>query len=358
MALLYSDGFDLQDMPTRWAVSGTLGDVSYGTATRFGSGKAVTLSEVSANTTSLTILRAFPASASIYAGAAIQVGLETGNASDWTANLFGIYTNNGTNGQLYIRRLSTNAIVAYRGDPNSGSLSSPSGTQIASSAAGVLDGNWRYIEVFATINSTTGQLIVKVDGTVVINFTGNTLNTGVVTAIDAIRFRTGKYISSPNAPISIDDFYICDASGTVNNTFLGDVRIQSLLPSAAGTYTQLTPTGAANNYANVNEVPYNNATYNSSAIIGQRDTYALSDLAASTANVLGMQSVAHMQKSDAGAANAKVTLLSGGSLYYDTTQSIGTSATTYTQMRQTDPATSATWTVAGANNLEAGMEVA
>lgn len=357
MALLYSDGFDLQDAPLRWVTTGTLGAISYGTATRFGAGKAITLVET-ATTTNLSILRAFPASASIYAGAAIQVGLETGNSNDPTANLFGIYTNSGTSGQLYIRRLASNAIAAYRGDPLNGNLSSPSGVLIATSPAGILDGNWRYIEVFAVIHASAGQLIVKVDGVTVINFTGNTLNTGVVTTIDAIRFRTGKYISTGNCPLSIDDVYICDATGSVNNTFLGDVRVQSLLPSAAGTYTQLAPTGAASNYANVNEVPYNNATYNSSPTVGQRDTYTLADLAAGTSTVLGMQSVAHMQKSDAGVAGAKVALVSGGSLYYDTTQSLSASATVYTQMRQTDPATSTTWTVSGANNLEAGMEVA
>jgi hypothetical protein len=65
-----------------------------------------------------------------------------------------------------------------------------------------------------------------------------------------------------------------------------------------------------------------------------------------------------MQKSDAGVANAKVALKSGASVYYDTTQSLSTSAVNYMQMRETDPATSAAWTVAGANALEAGMEVA
>lgn len=359
MALLYSDSFDLQDAPLRWVVSGTVGDIAYTTPTRFGSGKAITLSATTSINVNLTILRAFPASASIYTGAAIQAGLEAANSSnDYTANLFGIYTNGGTNGQLYIRRLTSNAIAAYRGDPNNGSSGSPSGTMIAVSPAGVLDGNWHYIEVFASIHATTGQLVVKINGNTVINFTGNTLNTGVVTTIDAIRFRTGKYVASPNAPISIDDFYVCDATGSTNNTFLGDVRVQSLVPNAAGTHTQLTPTGAASNYANVGEIPYNNATYNASPTVGQRDTYGLSNLAASTTTVLGMQSVAHMQKSDAGTANAKVALLSGGGLYYDATQSLSTSVIAYTQMRQTDPATAIAWTVAGANGLEAGMEVA
>ena len=357
MALLYIDGFDLQDTTMRWVTSGNTGEIVYTTPTRFGGGKAATLNSTT-NTTILSILRSFTPAASVYMGAAVQVGLESGNSSDPTGNLFGVYGDNGTTGHIYLRRLSTNALVVYRGDANAGSLGSPSGTQIATSAAGTLDGNWHYIEMFATINATTGQVIVKVDGTQVINFTGNTKNGGTSTNIDALRFRTGKYFNNPNAVISLDDLYICDATGTVNNTFLGDVRVQSMVPNAAGSSTQLTPTGSANNYANAGESPYNDATYNASSTVGQRDTYALSDLIANTTTIFGVQSVAHMQKSDAGVANAKVALKSGASVYYDNTQSLGSTATAYTQVRETDPATSAAWTVGNANNLEAGMEVA
>lgn len=358
MALLYSDGFDLQDVPMRWTVTGTASDITYATATRLGAGKAATLNAVTNNNASLSILHALPASASIYAGAAIQVGLESGNNYDLTANLFGIYTDSGATGHLYLRRLSTNSLALYRGDPGSGALYNPSGTVIAATAVGTLDGNWHYIEMYATISATSGQVTVRVDGKQVLSFTGNTKNGGTSTNIDAIRFRTGRYITSPNCVVSIDDFYVCDATGTVNNTFLGDVRVQSLVPNAAGSSTQLAPTGSANNYANVGEVPYNGATYNASPTSGQRDMYGLSDLAASTTTVYGLQSVAHMQKSDAGTANAKVALKSGGSLYYDTTQSLSTSAVGYVQMREVDPATATAWTVATANALEAGMEVA
>ncbi len=357
MALLYSDGFDLQDVGLRWIVNGSVSDITFATGTRLGAGKAATLN-TTASVSSLSIMRALPASASLYMGAAIQVGTEAGNNSDPTANLFGIYGDSGVTGHVYIRRLPSNAVALYRGDPNAGTLITPSGTQIAITAPGTLDGNWHYIEMFATINATTGQIIVRIDGKQVINFTGNTKNGGTSTNIDAVRFRTGKYITANNSIISIDDFYVCDATGTTNNTFLGDIRVQSLIPNAAGSSTQFAPTGSANNYVNVGEVPYNNATYNASPTTGQRDTYALSDLTAGTTTVYGLQSVAHMQKSDAGTANAKVALKSGAGVYYDTTQSLSTSATSYTQMRETDPATSAAWTVAGANALEAGMEVA
>lgn len=358
MALLYSDGFDVQDVPMRWTVTGTASDITYATATRLGTGKAATLNSVTGNAVSLSMLRALPACTSIYAGAAVQVGLESGNVNDPTANLFGVYTDSGATGHVYLRRMPTNAIALYRGDASTGTLFSPSGTLIATTSAGLLDGNWHYIEMYATINATTGQVTVRVDGKQVLSFTGNTKNGGTSTNIDAIRFRTGRYLSSPNCVISIDDFYVCDATGTVNNTFLGDVRVQSMIPNAAGSSTQLSPTGSANNYANVGEVPYVSTTYNASPTVGQRDTYGLSDLVASTTTVYGLQSVAHMQKSDAGSASAKVTLKSGSGVYYDATQSLATTATSYVQVRETDPETAAAWTVAGANALEAGMEVA
>lgn len=358
MALLYMDGFDTQDNALRWVQGGVAGDFTYGTATRFGTGKALTISTINAAWTT-NILRSFAASSSIYMGAALQAGLEAdGNGSTPTTNLFGIYADGGSTGHMYLRRLNTNALVAYRGDPNSGYLGSPSGTLIATSAAGVLDGNWHYIEVYAVIHDSTGRLTVKVDGNTVIDFTGDTRNGGTSTNIDAVRFRTGRYISSPSGVLSIDDLYVCDTTGATNNTFLGDVRVQTMLPNAAGSSTQFTPTGSANNWANVGEVPFNNATYNASSTVGQLDLYGLSDLAAGTASVKGVQTVAHMQKSDAGTANAKVAIKSGASVYYDATRSLGTSATSYTQIRETDPATSAAWTASGANNLEAGVEVA
>jgi hypothetical protein len=192
----------------------------------------------------------------------------------------------------------------------------------------------------------------------VVDYTGDTRNAGTSTNIDAIRFRTAIYSSwSPNSPISIDDLYVCNALGTSNNTFLGDVRVQTVLPSGAGSSTQLAPTGSANNWQNVSEVPYNNATYNASSTAGQIDLYTLGDLTAGTTGVYATQSVAHMQKSDAGTANVKVAIKSGATTYYDPTQSLGSTVTAYTAVRETNPATAAAWTVSEVNSVEAGVEV-
>lgn len=355
MALLYMDGFDIGDAVMRWGVTGSTPGYDYTQPTRFGAGKALQMTCPSGNTYA-SISHTFTPSATIYIGAAAKMTLED-NGSCPMSCMFNLATDSGASSQIYLRRTVVNAIAVYRGDGLAGYNNNPAGTLIAQSAANVWDDNWHYIQLSATIHATTGRVIIYVDGTNVVDFTGNTKNTGTSNNIDLVRFKASKYVGASTL-VQIDDLYVCDNTGSTNNTFLGDVRVQSLVPTGAGSSTQLAPTGSANNWQNVSEVPYNNATYNASSTVGQTDLYTLGDLTAGTTGVFATQSVAHMQKSDAGTGNVKVAIKSGASTYYDPTQSLGSTVTAYATVRETNPATSAAWTVSDANALEAGVEVA
>src|SRR5207253_5492268 len=81
---------------------------------------------------------------------------------------------------------------------------------------------------------------------------GNTRNSG----ISGVRFvRYGSSAANISFNRSYDDIVINNALGTVNNDFLGDVRVIGLLPTAVGTNSQLARTGgtSAGNYTAVNE---------------------------------------------------------------------------------------------------------
>jgi len=131
-----------------------------------------------------------------------------------------------------------------------------------------------------------------------ITFTGDTRNGGTATTIDKV------VLGVPGGNAKLDDFYISDSA------FMGDIRIQTLVPSAAGSSTQLTATGGAN-YANTADIPDNTATYNASSTVGNKDLYALGDLAASTSTVKCVQVNTHAWKDDAGAASLKAKVKSG-----------------------------------------------
>jgi hypothetical protein len=229
-------------------------------------------------------------------------------------------------------------------------------TSIAITAPGIVTANrWYFIEVKANINSTTGNVIVKINGQQVINFTGNTKNGGTANTIDAVELIRAVDQDGNN---TYDDFYICDGTGSAPyNTFLNEIRIHALTPNAAGSSTQFTPSAGAN-YTAVDELPYSATDYVSSGTVGFRDTYQLSDLPAGAGTVYAVQNVIIAKKTDAATIALRPAIKSGASVYYGTSAFLGGSDWAIQDLRTTDPNTSVSWTASGVNALEAGFEVA
>jgi hypothetical protein len=189
-----------------------------------------------------------------------------------------------------------------------------------------------------------------------VSFTGDTKNGGTATTIDKVLFHTGN---GSVTITNIADVYILDGTGATNNNFLGDVAVRTLSPSGNGTDSQLMGSDAnqVNNYLLVDEHPYSSTDYNGSATPGQRDTYALTDLAAGINTVYGVQLNGFMAKSDVSLGTAKLVVRAGGNLYSGTTRALSTSYVGYYDLYTTNPDTITAWTVSDVNSLEAGMEV-
>jgi len=332
MALLFMDGFDAGDYASKYAFSGT---PSVG-AGRFG-GSGLTLGSVNYG-----VKKAIAPSAQLFCGFALTTSQTSAVATNASTVLM-LWGDNGTiehlrvgsgGGQVWLGRAGTTLVT----------VANPYGETA---------NNWQYWEVSATVADSGGTCVIRINGTEVINFTGDTRNAGTSTNIDAVQLWRG----TSTTQTTFDDVYICDATGTTNNTFLGDVRVQTLTPSAAGSSTQWAPTGSASNWDNVNELPVSTTDYNSSATSGQRDLYALTDLLAGTAQVLGVQNNVVARKTDAGARSVRTVSKSGATVATGTAVTLGAADTTVSTLRTTDPATSAAWTVSGVNALEAGVEV-
>lgn len=334
MALVFMDGFDARDVAKKWVTVG--GDYSLITATRFGAGYAFR-----SNAAGIGVLtRRFPAAANIYCGFAIRLNGAYGDGGEFMS----LYGDNGTTQHLTFAYTSTGIIRVLRGAVN--------GTLIATGGSLLTD--WQYLEVNATIADAGGTVKVMANGISVIDFTGDTRNAGTSTNLDEVHIGD----TSRNNGYDYDDFYLCNNVGTSNNTFLGDVRVQTLIPTGAGASTQFTPTGGAN-YANVSEYPDNTTTYNASSNVGDRDTYALSNLASGTTGVLGIQENFAAWKADASLGNLKPAMNMGGTVYYGPAVSLGTGVGAWSgAIAETNPATSVAWTPGDVNNMEFGVEVA
>jgi hypothetical protein len=330
MALLFMDGFDGGDMTIKGWAPNVNTSTGNNPATRFGTGRWGGVNS--------TITRiAFPAATKIFTGFSMA---NTYNDTAIRPYIF-LCGDAGATTHLSLG-MTNNGIYLYRG---------ALATLIGQYNFGVTTNIFYNFEISATINDTTGNVVVRMNGITVISYTGDTKNAGTNSTIDAFGLGANGGMTA-----IIDDLYICDDSGAAPyNTFLGDVRVQTLVPNGAGSSTQFTPSTGAN-YTTVDELPYSSTDYVYSNTSGQRDTYTVSDLTG-TPTIYAVQNNVVAKRSDAGAISLRPAIKSGASVYYGTTVALGTSDGTLTDLRTLDPNTSSTWTVSGVNALESGFEV-
>lgn len=344
MTLLYIDGFDNGDFGSLWALTTGGTHIVADTDTPFSVGKCLSRGTIGGGSSD-SIKRQITASATVYFG--FWFRLDT--ASTTTAQIIQVFGDTGATAHTgLLINSSTKLISLFRGT---------TATILATGTTVLNVGAWYFIEWQVTVADSGGLGVVKINGATDINFSGDTKNAGTSTNIDAVSlFST----ASSQPAIRLDDLYVLngldDGVGPANNTFLGQRRVQTLNPNAAGNDTGLTPTGSANNYANVSD--QNAATYNASSVSGTRDTYALPDVVAGTGAIDGIQTVIQAVNSDAGAGSIKPVVRSGGTNYYDPTITLSASAMFSVAVREVDPATSAQWTASGVNALQIGAEVA
>ena len=223
-------------------------------------------------------------------------------------------------------------------------------TVLATSILAISINTWYYIEFKVTI-ADAGTYQVRVNGVDwIASGSGDTQATANASANQIALYQAGSYSSY------FDDLYVCDGTGASNNNFLGDVRVDALLPSGAGTTTAWTPSTGAN-YTCVDEAAPNDTDYVESATANQVDTYAMGNLPYAAGSVFAVQVVDMARKTDAGARSIQTAVRSGASDYYGSTVSLGDTYVAVMKQYDTDPADSAAWTVTKVNALEAGIKL-
>jgi hypothetical protein len=244
-----------------------------------------------------------------------------------------------------------------------------------------LNGSWQPIAVVngvtvgtgtATVSSTwtlfetyfkladAGRFIVKRDGNIIIDYSGDTLVTANVHFDNLIFGHTTNY------EIYIDDIAVNNTDGANDNSWCGDGIILKLTPSGSGTTNNWLNSGSVSgsaNYLYVDEYPYDSDTtyvYCSGSNIGFQDQYKTSTVSVTGKVITRVFPEARIKKTAAMSAAVKLGYLplSG------TDQLSGSSALTLSYARYigseaiTNPVTSASWTESDINGLEYVIEAA
>ena len=145
-------------------------------------------------------------------------------------------------------------------------------TVLATGVINTIQNAWHLIEIYIKVDNAVGRFVVKVDGLIDIDFTGDTL--GAASSINAISY------SGVGSTKFIDDLALNDTSGSVDKSWCGDGKIVKLVPNANGSSSQWLGSDGNNtdNYQLVDEIPPSDSDYVRATGSGYIDEYGLSNV--------------------------------------------------------------------------------
>ena len=227
---------------------------------------------------------------------------------------------------------------------SSGGFSSPN------SAPNLVQNNtYAYFELSCSLSGNVVTATARVNGFVVL--TGVTYSVGGSTNFDSV------YPEGPGGGATgyIDDLYICDGTGGVNNGFLGAVRIYSGTPVADSTPLDWTTSTGTTHYVLVNEIPPDNGTtFVSDNVVGDQDQYLHATGSPPVGDkILAVQHCIDLNLAESG--SRQVSSCINGTPHGAAT--ITTTFHIYTQPYDVNPVTGTSWKIADFATLPIGVDV-
>jgi hypothetical protein len=259
----------------------------------------------------------------------------------------------GANNQAYV---STDSSTKY--------LTIGTNTLLATSTTRMISRYVWYMEEIYFKYAVSGSFVVKIDGVVAVSYTGNTTGGGGGN-IDNFAYSGG----GQDGTIHLDDLALNDtdnSDGKNDDSWCGDAIVLKLTPSGSSATTNNWVNNggvsASANYLYVDDFPKDDDTtyvYSSASISGNQDQYAMSNLGLGVKKVLRLWTEVRARKSTSDDTYIKLGVLPNGS-----TDSMSGSiplTTSYTRITgsplKLNPATSASWTQADLDGLEAVIEM-
>ena len=245
---------------------------------------------------------------------------------------------NGTTLLAEIRRNTSSGMMeAYRG-----STLIASGSNAYTSTATIM-----VIQFYYDADTTAGSLVVKVNGTIEINFSGKTVDSAL--QINAVKL--GEEGVSSNYAYYTD--IALDSAAYPSIT----ARIQTLVPGGTGNLDDWTPMGYANNWENVRPIPVNWATYNKVNATGQVDLFATENLSGAISVLCVQVDAVALEEGTATPQNIQLAVRSGSTNYFSGDKLVPSiNPGLLSNLWETDPATAAAWLVDGVDAMEIGYK--
>ena len=226
---------------------------------------------------------------------------------------------------------------------------------ISTSVATAAARGWHYVELQVVQGTANGTVKVRANGVLAIDLwsqdtvqNGGQLLTAFVGAVPG---------QACPVTVDVDDLYIADTLGTINNTFLGDVRVDALKAQANGALNQWTVEGAASAWQAVSDGDETTALR--AATAGLRQTFDVEALPAMTTPAIhGVQVTLLARKTDAGNGRVRGLVASGAQMAVSSDINLQEQLAWHTALFERNPNGNVQWTEGAFNAAEFGVESA
>jgi hypothetical protein len=222
------------------------------------------------------------------------------------------------------------------------------------SAGDIVVGTWYYLELKHNVSVSAGTVVLKKDGVTVTTLTSQNTRPSSNLWVDNFRL-TGLGSNSYN--YSVDDMYILNTSGSINNDFLGKQKVTLLRPSADSGTQQWTPNSGSTHYDRVGEIKSDSdTTYLEDSTSGHADLFDVDN--PNLDSISAIQVCGIFRSTDTGTNLVNLTCKSGATTSDGT--SVNAGGPTYaSKMRilETDPNTSSQWLNSGLTNAKFGIKL-
>ena len=214
-------------------------------------------------------------------------------------------------------------------------------------------GVWHFIEMRIFQNTSTASTLGwALDGSPLTSIT----NGDMPTTYGTVQF--GYTTSSWVDDWYIDNLYVCDTTGGVNDDLLGPIRVDDLYPNGVGTYSNMARSAGSVNYELVDENPPNDDTdYVYSTTEGDLDTYQMNDTTSADEAIAGVIANVVSRKTGGGPKFLRPLARIGGVDYTGTSGGLTESYGLVTEVWDVSPATATTWGTTEIDGMEIGQEV-
>lgn len=203
----------------------------------------------------------------------------------------------------------------------------------------IVAGSWQHLEMrFAT----NGSVEVRWNGITVVDTSVSPAGSGLFAQL-----RLGPRVDFEGnfRTMWIDDLFAWNDDGTVNNDFLGDMRVHTAFPDSDTVEADWEPVGQALGYECINETSPNDDTdYIQSEDPAETSRFGIEDLPTEVATIRGVQTYTRMRKTQAGSCNIQAGLVSNGVESAGLDRPITTEWTYWQDVFEEDPDTGGPWT--------------